>query len=139
MQVLTLAQALERGSLRGPLARALSRAWAGAFEAGLARVARPLVLPPQIPVLAVGGATLGGSGKTSLAIACAEQLASQGARVALVGHGFRARPRRARRVEVDDALPEVGDEALACARSLARFGASASVVVAPCRAEAGEL
>lgn len=136
MQVLTLAQALERGSLRGPLARALSRAWAGAFEAGLARVARPLVLPPQIPVLAVGGATLGGSGKTSLAIACAERLASQGARVALVGHGFRARPRHARRVEVDDRLSEVGDEALACARSFSRFGARVSVVVAPRRAEA---
>jgi tetraacyldisaccharide 4'-kinase len=85
-------------------------------------------------VVAVGGATLGGSGKTPLAIACAGELASAGASVALVGHAYRARPGRARVVSVHDALGEVGDEALVAARALAPTGAR--VVVAPRRQDA---
>jgi tetraacyldisaccharide 4'-kinase len=80
--------------------------------------------------VAVGGATLGGSGKTPLAVACARELAERGARVALVGHGYRGRLSAARVVRVDDDLREVGDEALACARALAGV---APVVVAPNR------
>jgi tetraacyldisaccharide 4'-kinase len=86
--------------------------------------------------VAVGGATLGGSGKTPLAIACALALAASGARVALVGHAYRARARRARVVRPEDAVVEVGDEALLAAREHAGDDGGARVVVAPSRAEA---
>ena len=104
-------------------------------------VRRALPLPPGVRVLAVGGATLGGSGKTPLAIACAEQLAAMGARVTIVGHAYRAKPGSARVVSPGDRLEEVGDEALLAARVFAREGAGAPgprprVVVAPQRAEA---
>lgn len=85
-------------------------------------------------VVAVGGATLGGSGKTPLAIACATELAEGGARVAIVGHAYRAKPRRARVVAIDDPVDEVGDEALVAARALAPK--RVVVVVAPRRREA---
>jgi tetraacyldisaccharide 4'-kinase len=93
---------------------------------------RRLALPRGARIVAVGGATLGGSGKTPLAIACARELAKQGARVALVGHAYRARPRHARVVRPDDSLDEVGDEALLAARALDAMGIA--VVVAPSRA-----
>jgi tetraacyldisaccharide 4'-kinase len=81
-----------------------------------ARVVRPLAL--SRPALAVGGATMGGSGKTPLAIACAAELASAGLRVAFIGHAYRAAPGRPRFVRPDDDLDEVGDEALLAARAL---------------------
>jgi tetraacyldisaccharide 4'-kinase len=87
-----------------------------------------------VKVVAVGGATLGGSGKTPLAIACAAELARAGASVALVGHAYRARPARARVVALHDGVWEVGDEALVAARALAPGGVR--VVVAPRRQEA---
>jgi tetraacyldisaccharide 4'-kinase len=133
-----LAQAMERGAFRGPVARAASRAWALAFEVGLANVVRPLALPDGVPVIAVGGATLGGSGKTPLAVACARSFGQRGARVALVGHAYRARPRAARVVTTDDSLAEVGDDALVCARALAPY-AGCAVVVAKRREQAIEL
>ncbi len=73
-------------------------------------VARPLRLP-SVPVVTVGGATFGGSGKTRLALAVAEHLGA-----VLVGHAYRAHPGRARFVSPNDPLEEVGDEALVCAR-----------------------
>jgi tetraacyldisaccharide 4'-kinase len=90
-----------------------------------------------VRVVAVGGATLGGSGKTPLAIASARELARQGARVVLVGHAYSARPTHARFVSPGDALDEVGDEGLLAARALERHGVR--VVVAPSRARAVEL
>jgi tetraacyldisaccharide 4'-kinase len=100
-------------------------------------VVRRLPVPAGQPVVAVGGATLGGSGKTPLAIACAVELARAGARVALVGHAYRASPGAARIVRPDDALVEVGDEALVAARALE--GCGGQVVVAPSRAGAIQL
>jgi tetraacyldisaccharide 4'-kinase len=107
-----------RGSL-APMALALLRR----------TVSRRLRVPDGVQVVAIGGATLGGSGKTPLAIACARELASAGARVALVGHAYRARPGRARVVSPGDGLDDVGDEALLAARALA----SVPVVVGPSR------
>jgi tetraacyldisaccharide 4'-kinase len=130
---LALSMALERGALAAaplPGLRALERAWALASGRG---VVRRLRWPEGVRVVAVGGATLGGSGKTPLAIACAAELASRGARVALVGHAYRASPGRARLVDRGDRLSEVGDEALVAARQLAGM---ARVVVAPSRAAA---
>jgi tetraacyldisaccharide 4'-kinase len=99
-------------------------------------VARPLLLPAGVRVVTVGGATLGGSGKTPLAIACALELAGLrgGEDVAFVGHAYRADPRRPRVVSQHDNLCEVGDEALLAARALA--DARVPVVVAPRRADA---
>jgi len=126
-----LARRLEQGELRGPLASLASRGWAAA-----ARVPRPLVFPDHAKIIVVGGATLGGSGKTPLAAACAEILRRAGARVALVGHAYRADPGpRARVVTPDDDVREVGDEALECARRLAGLG-GVPVVVAKTRQRA---
>jgi tetraacyldisaccharide 4'-kinase len=130
----TLAQSLEEGHYRGPVARALSSAWA---RASARTVVRTLVLPARVTTVAVGGATLGGSGKTPLAIACARELARGGVRVALVGHAYRGAPGRARQVHPDDAVEVVGDEAIVAARALEPHGVS--VVVAPRRAAALEL
>lgn len=93
-------------------------------------LARPARVPEGMRTIAVGGATLGGSGKSRVATAIARALAAEGAHVVLVGHGYRARPGRARVVHPDDDVAVVGDEALACAEALA---GQARVVVAPSR------
>lgn len=90
-------------------------------------LARPLVLPERIPVVTVGGATLGGSGKTRVALACVRALGRDGKRAFLVGHAYRARIDAPRLVLPDDPLGLVGDEALVCAR------AGVDVVVGPTR------
>jgi tetraacyldisaccharide 4'-kinase len=85
-------------------------------------------------VLGVGGAVLGGAGKTPVAIALARALASRGEPVTLIGHAYRARPGRPRIVLPGDPVATVGDDALAAARLLA--GTSASVIVAARRQDA---
>ncbi|MBX3224906.1 MAG: tetraacyldisaccharide 4'-kinase [Labilithrix sp.] len=122
------ARALETGRWDGFVSRALASALAPVAARGLVR---PAVVPPEIALVCVGGATLGGSGKTRVAIACARELASRGVRVALVGHAYRALPARARVVSEGDRLEDVGDEALVCARALARW--AVPVVVGPTR------
>jgi tetraacyldisaccharide 4'-kinase len=122
-------RSLEEGRFDGAVARFLSRLWGAASARALVRT---LPVPDSARVVAVGGATLGGSGKTPLSIACARELARQGARVAFVGHAYRARPGHARVVRPDDSLAEVGDEALLAARALDPVGVQ--VIVAPSRA-----
>jgi len=130
-----LARELESGSFDGPLARVLARAHAAVAARTLAR---PLRVPDGIATVAVGGATLGGSGKTRVALACARALVTGGARVVLVGHGYRSRVRGPRVVDASATLANVGDEALACARTLAAFGDGGRVVVAGRREDAVE-
>jgi tetraacyldisaccharide 4'-kinase len=101
-------------------ARALAAIWARA-----ANVARPLHLPAGTAVIAVGSAVLGGAGKTPLAIALCRALPG----AALIGHGYRARPGRARVVAPGDPLALVGDDALTAARLLP----GTTVVVGPRR------
>ncbi len=81
-------------------------------------------------MITIGGATLGGSGKTPVAIAWTRREAEKSVHVALIGHAYRARPKSARVVSETDRVEEVGDEALLCARAL---GGIADVVVAPSR------
>lgn len=88
---------------------------------------RELELPSGARVLGVGGATLGGSFRTPVAIALTAAI--EGA--VLVLHGAGARVTRARVVDRGDDVREVGDEALIAARSVA-----AKVIVAPTRREA---
>lgn len=134
----TVARWLEEGTLDVPLTRAIARVGKGAIERGLAR---PLHVPHGLATITVGGATLGGSGKTRVALACTRALARDGHDVVLVGHGHRAvlRGDLARVVETTDTVAEVGDEALACARSLDRDDAArrrARVVVGRSRQHA---
>jgi tetraacyldisaccharide-1-P 4'-kinase len=134
-----LARMLEEGPARGALdsasprslaSRALAKTWGACV-----RVPRPLRLPRDRAVVCVGGATLGGSGKTPLALAYAVALSSvSGGDVVIVGHAYAARPCVARFVAPNDDVRVVGDEALACARALAmRAGVRVRVVVAPKR------
>lgn len=126
-----IARRIEAGAYDGPLAFVLSQAWA--LTVGRS-VERPLAWPSHIRGVAIGGATLGGSGKTPLALACAAELAAFGARTALVGHAYRARPKVARPVRPSDRIADVGDEALVAAAALE--GSGARVVVGPTRANA---
>ena len=96
------------------------------------QLARPLAIPKGTRVIGVGGATLGGSHKTPLAIALTKALAAKDTRVALVGHAYRARPERARVVTGQDRVSGVGDDALSAARALAS-SPLACVVVGPSR------
>ncbi len=125
---LRLARGLESGEWDGFASRALSSAWGAIASRSLAR---PLVLPAKGRVIAVGGATLGGSGKTPLAIACALEIARGGERVVFVAHGYGAKPGAAPRVvRADDDVAIVGDEALVASRALRD---AAPVVVARTR------
>lgn len=127
----TLASLLEGGALNFPGAKVLEATWA----AWMARaIARPIPTPAGTRLVTVGGATLGGSGKTPLAIALAREFAKIGESVALVGHAYGAKPARARVVLPNDDVREVGDEALVAARALE--SAKVPVVVAPDRAAA---
>lgn len=111
---------------------ALARALAAGWERVAARaVARPIRLPQGVHVIGVGGAVLGGAGKTPLAIALARHLAAGGERVALIGHAYRAAPGRARVAAPDDAVTVIGDDALTAARLLE--GSGVPVIVAPRR------
>ncbi len=134
----TVARWLEAGTFAGPAARLA----AGAHAAFASRaVARPLRIPERhadgarLVIVTVGGATLGGSGRTRVAVACARELARGGAHVVLVGHAYLASPAASRVVAASDALADVGDEALACARDLAS-SPNVRVVVGPTRQSA---
>ncbi len=122
-------RALERGlPLLAPL---------GFLHGALAPISRVLRAAPGVVVVAIGGATIGGSGRTALALSCAEYMHACGARVAIVGHAYRARPGAAPRiVSTTDSLPEVGDEARMLARAL---GDRVKVVVADQRQHALDL
>jgi tetraacyldisaccharide 4'-kinase len=132
--VLGLDEALEQGTLRVPFSGLLTGAWRVAMTRTLRR---NLSWPAHVRVVVIGGATLGGSGKTPLAIACAAELAKLGASTALVGHAHRAAPRFARVVTRRDSIQEVGDEAFVAARALQCSGAR--VIVGPTRQAAIDL
>src|SRR5580693_1181686 len=127
-----IARRLERGEPTGRLANMASRAWASTV-----RIERPLRWRSGVTVIVVGGSTLGGSGKTPLAVACAQVLRRAGRRVALVGHAYRAHPGTARFVSPEDDVRSVGDEALECATRLSADGVP--VVVAETRQAALDL
>jgi len=106
------AEQLERGRIDGVPAMLASRLWSA-----VSNPCRPLAVPDGARVIGVGGATLGGSGKTPLVGALARALASR-VGVAVVAHGHRARERRSREVRADDDVRAVGDDALALCREL---------------------
>lgn len=132
--MLTIARALERGAAADSRwGRHASLAWRVTVGRS---VTRRLDWPSHVHVIAIGGSTLGGSGKTPLAIACTAFLAAAGATAILVGHGYRARARTAHFVSPRDAVEAVGDEALLAARELEPFGDRARVVIGRSRSAA---
>jgi tetraacyldisaccharide 4'-kinase len=106
---------LERGQ-DSFAARALARVWER-----FADVERPLVIPRGVEVIGVGGATLGGSGKTPTVLAIARELAASRP-VSVVASAYRSKVREARRVRVEDRPELVGDEAAYLARALEPVG-----------------
>lgn len=126
-----LAQGLERGFPPRSFLSKVTYACAAHFWSS--SVFRPLALPPHVCSIGVGGATLGGSSKTPVAIALCRALSERCGPVALVEHAYGARPREARLVERTDSVHEVGDEALVAASALE---GRALVVVGPSRQKA---
>jgi tetraacyldisaccharide 4'-kinase len=107
----------------GRLARLLTPL--GALYGGLAarRAHRPPRFRPPIPVLCIGNATLGGSGKTPLALDLAARLIARGRHPAFLSRGYGGRAARYP-LRVDPARHEardVGDEPLLLARSAPTF------------------
>ncbi|MGH8849770.1 MAG: tetraacyldisaccharide 4'-kinase [Casimicrobiaceae bacterium] len=82
------------------------------YRHGLLRVERV-----PVPVVVVGNITVGGSGKTPLTIALADELARRGWHPGIVSRGYRARDGKARQIGVGDRPDEVGDEPLLLART----------------------
>ncbi len=81
-------------------------------------VVRRVALPAHAHVIGVGGALLGGSGRTPLALAIASYLAARNVAVAFVGHGYGARHSSPLRVRAQHTARDVGDEAVLAARRL---------------------
>jgi tetraacyldisaccharide 4'-kinase len=94
-------------------ARMLSPLAALAAAATRARVARPPSYRAPVPVICIGNAHLGGTGKTPAAMALAQMLQARGRRPAIVSRGYGGR--LAGPVRVDERrhrADEVGDEPL---------------------------
>ena len=92
---------------------------------------RPVPLSAAARVIGVGGATLGGAGKTPTVLALARALPGP---VAVVASAYAAPRTRARVVRPDDDVSETGDEPLLLARALS--GARVPTVLGTNRAEA---
>ncbi len=82
------------------------------YRHGLLRIER---MP--VPVVVVGNITVGGSGKTPLTIALANELVHRGWRPGIVSRGYRARDTTPRAVGAGDHPDDVGDEPLLLART----------------------
>ena len=75
------------------------------------RLARPGWRAP-VPVICCGNVSVGGAGKTTLALDLGVRLQRRGARVAFISRGYGGRALHAVRVALDDDAATVGDEAL---------------------------
>jgi tetraacyldisaccharide 4'-kinase len=115
-------------------ARRIARALSAALVLG--RTRRRIALPSgsETFTVAVGGASIGGSGKTPVAIACALTLAELGVPCVLVGHAYGGSVRAPIVVDRTTPLRDCGDEARVAEAGLR--GSTARVVVGPTRASA---
>ncbi len=95
----------------GILARLLSPLGAVTAAATAHRVARPGWRAP-VPVICCGNVTLGGSGKTTLALDLGQRLRSRGLVPHFLLRGYRGTFRGTKRVLIGDSAALVGDEAL---------------------------
>lgn len=96
----------------GIAARVLSPAGAVAGAIAARRLARPPRARLEIPVLCIGNPTVGGAGKTPVAIAVARLLAEAGARPVFLTRGHLGRLRGPVAVTRQHTAADVGDEAL---------------------------
>lgn len=69
-----------------------------------------------LPVIVVGNINVGGTGKTPLTLALAQQLAERGRHPLIVSRGYGGRAKRPRQVNATDDALQVGDEPLLMAR-----------------------
>jgi tetraacyldisaccharide 4'-kinase len=115
-------------------ARRFARALSAPLVLGRARRRVALPTGPETLTVAVGAASMGGSGKTPVAIACALALAELGVPCVLVGHAYGGSVRAPFVVDRTTPLRDCGDEARVAEAALR--GSTARVVVGPTRAEA---
>ena len=95
-----------------PLFRAVTVARRGLYRAGVLKSDR---LP--VPVVVIGNISVGGSGKTPLAIALARALADRGWHPGIVSRGYGAVSLEPRAVGADALADAVGDEPVLLART----------------------
>jgi tetraacyldisaccharide 4'-kinase len=122
----------------GPKAKLLSPL--GAVYGGLGRLRQRLVKPQaaNVPVVCVGNLTVGGAGKTPLAIALAERLAHAGLTPHFLTRGYRGRLAGPVRVDlVEHDAQDVGDEALILAAHFPTWVSGNRIAGARLAAEAG--
>ncbi|MEJ0017913.1 MAG: tetraacyldisaccharide 4'-kinase [Acetobacteraceae bacterium] len=97
--------------LSRPLSALLSPLGAITAAATAARVARPGWRPP-VPVICCGNVTIGGAGKTTVALDLGGRLVAAGRAVHFLLRGYGGAIRTTHRVTAQDAAADVGDEAL---------------------------
>jgi len=101
-----------------------------------ARVARPGFAAP-VPVLCCGNVTLGGAGKTTLALDLARRLRGQGIDAHILARGYGGRARGPLRVIAGHEASEVGDEALLLAAAAPTWIGADRAATARAALEAG--
>ena len=69
-----------------------------------------------LPVIVVGNISVGGTGKTPLTLALAQQLVERGWHPLIVSRGYGGKSQRPQQVSADSAAQQVGDEPLLMAR-----------------------
>jgi tetraacyldisaccharide 4'-kinase len=106
---------------------AIWRAGAAVHRASVRRVRA------RVPVISVGNLTVGGAGKTPVAVEIGLRLAARGLRPAVLSRGYGRRTREAMQVSPDSAVDDVGDEPLLMARR------GLTVFVGPRRARLAEM
>ena len=90
-----------------------------------------------VPVVCCGNASVGGTGKTTLALDLGTRLTRRGARVAFITRGYRSRSRRPSRVSLGHDATDVGDEAMLLSEVAPTFVGADRVASARAAVEAG--
>jgi tetraacyldisaccharide 4'-kinase len=108
----------ERGRRRGSVTRLLltpvAAVWAGVTAR---RIAHTRPFDPGVPVICVGGLTLGGTGKTPVVREILDRLAARGVAAHALSRGYGGRLRGPLRVDpIQHTAADVGDEPLMLAR-----------------------
>jgi tetraacyldisaccharide 4'-kinase len=103
-----------RAKAPAPISRALLRPLSMLWAAATARrIARTVPFDPGVPVVCVGGLTVGGTGKTPVALALLDRLRARGVAAAGLSRGYGGRLAGPVRVDPDShTAAEVGDEPL---------------------------
>ncbi len=103
------------------------------------RMARPPRARLAIPVVCIGNPTVGGAGKTLVAIALAEALAARGARPVFLTRGYGGKLEGPVRVEPGHGAGDVGDGALLLADRFPTIVAADRAVGGPLAARFGDV